>query len=420
MIAGVSVAQDNNPSNLTGSPYTRYGYGKLGSMGNAVTRSMGDVGIALRSNLNTTLANPASLTAIDTLTMIFSMGLDADYSTFTEDGKKTRNWNGGFSNMSLHFPLWRNFAMSLSLTPYTMVGYSYGSVDKTSVISPVNRHDTLSIGTVYNGVGGINNFMMGIGYRPWQNKMNELNIGVNFGYLFGTIEHEVAMTTSSQSNSTYISHEMSVRGLLFKLGLQYTHRFNALQSMTIGATFQPKLNMSLDTEELKISTDTLSLTDEFRNDIKSPMKLGFGLSYNIARKLTISADYEFVQWSAVSGLNTDLSTSDGLDIFNDTHRIAVGAEYIPRANSSKFFQNCRYRVGFNTKNSYMLVNKVKLRETAVTVGVSVPVNRRCFIDFGVGYCHLQPSESKLLKEDYLTLNLGVTFNEMMFFRNKLR
>ena len=420
MITGVSVAQDINSSNLTGSPYTRYGYGKIGSIGNASTRSMGDVGIALRTNNYTSLANPASLTAIDTLTMIFSMGLDADYSTFSEQGKTNRNWNGGFSYMSLHFPLWRNFAMSLSLTPYTMVGYSYGNIDKTSVISPVNRHDTLSIATAYEGVGGINNFMMGIGYRIWQNKMNEFNVGVHVGYLFGTIEHEVMLTTSNQSNSTLVSHVMDTRGLLFDVGLQYTHRFNAMHSLTIGATFQPKLNMSIDTEELKISTDTLSLKEEFRNDLKSPMKLGFGLSYNISRKLTVSADYEFVKWSEVSGLDTDLSARKGLEIFNDTHRFAVGAEYIPRANSNKFFQNCRYRAGFNTKNSYMLVNKVKLQETAVTAGISLPVNRRCFLDFGIGYSHLQPSENNMLKEDYLTFNLGVTFNEMMFFRNKLR
>ena len=61
----------SNPSNLTSSPYTRYGFGKLGNVGNASTRGMGDAGIATRTNLYTNLFNPASLTAIDTLTMLF-------------------------------------------------------------------------------------------------------------------------------------------------------------------------------------------------------------------------------------------------------------------------------------------------------------------------------------------------------------
>lgn len=419
MMAGVSVAQDINLSNLTGSPYTRYGYGKMGSLGNASTRGMGDLGIAIRSNNYTTLANPASLTAIDTLTMIFSVGLDADYSTFTENGAKDRNWDAGFSYMSLHFPLWRNFAMSLSLSPYSSVGYQYGDIEKVPIQSPINKHDSLGISRAYIGVGGINNFMMGIGYRALNKKMNELNVGVDFGYLFGTINHTVGVVTTSQANSTSVSYSMDVRGLFLQLGAQYTHRFNAVRSMTIGATFKPQMNMSVNSEEIKLSTDTISFADEFRNDIKSPMKIGVGVAYNIARKFTISAEYELEQWSKVNGFKTDLTQSP--DVFCDTHRFAVGAEYVPRLNSNRFWQNCRYRVGGSTKNSYALIgDDIKLRNYSVSAGLSLPVNRRCFIDFSVGYDHLQPSKNNMLKEDYLTFTLGLTFNEMMFFRNKLR
>lgn len=418
MIASTSVAQDNNPSNLTGSPYTRYGYGKLGSIGNAATRGMGDLGIALRSNAYTTLSNPASLTAIDTLTMIFSMGLDADYSTFTEDGLKDRKWNGGFSYMSLHFPLWRNFAMSLSLTPYTMVGYDYGAVDKIHLESAINKHDTLGIVRLYNGTGGVNNFMMGIGYRPYASKMKELSVGANVGFLFGTIEHTASVTTTSQANSTVVDHEMTIRGLYLQFGAQYTHRFNALRSLTVGTTFQPSLNLNVGTEEIKLSTDTITVEDKFRSGVKAPMKLGLGASYSVARSLMVSAEYEFTQWSEVTGFKTDLTAAE--EVYTNTHRFAVGAEYIPKAGSPHFWNNCRYRLGANTQNSYIQLGGSGLRETSVSAGLSMPVNRRCFLDFSFGYSHLQPSRSNVLKEDYLKFSLGITFNEMMFFRNRLR
>lgn len=418
MIASVSVAQNMNESNLTGSPYSRYGYGKLGSLGSATTKGMGDLGIALRTNNYTTIANPASLTAIDTLTMIFSVGLDADFSTFNENGKTERDWNAGFSYMSFHFPLWRNFAMSLSLSPYSMVGYYYGNTDKMHVDSPINKHDTLYVQSQYNGVGGINNFMMGLGYRPFRTKMDELSIGANVGFLFGSIQHTVNAITTSQANSTSVSHEMTVRGLMLKFGAQYTHRLNALRSITLGATFQPKLNLSVDADELKISTDTIKFNERYRNTVKSPMSFGLGLTYNVARQLTVSAEYEFTQWSKVNGLQSDLSVRPNL--FADTHRIAVGGEYIPRANSNRFWQNCRYRLGANTKNSYLIIDDNKLREYSVSAGLSMPVNRRCFLDYSIGYSHLQPSKDNFLKEDYLTFTLGVTFNEMMFFRNRLR
>lgn len=418
MIASVSVAQNVNESNLTRSPYSRYGYGKMGSLGNASTKGMGDLGIALRTNNYSTIANPASLTAIDTLTMIFSVGLDADYSSFSENGITERNWDAGFSYMSFHFPLWRNFAMSLSLTPYSMVGYYYGNTEKLPLQSPVNKHDSLYVQSLYEGVGGINNFMMGIGYRPLSTKMNELSIGANVGFLFGTIQHSANAITSSQANSTNVTHEMTTRGLFLKFGAQYTHRLNATRSFTVGATFQPGLNLSVDADEIKISTDTIQFYEEYRHDIKSPMSFGFGATYNVARQLTVSAEYEFTNWSAVNSLNTDFNMSP--DLFTDTHRFAAGAEYIPRSGSNRFWQNCRYRLGANTKNSYLLIDDAKFREYGVNAGLSMPVNRRCFLDFAVGYSHLEPSKDNILKENYLTFTMGVTFNEMMFFRNKLR
>ena len=173
------VAQNLNTSNLTSSPYNRYGYGRLGSMGNTVTRSMGDVGIAIRSNQYTILANPASLTAIDTLTMIFSVGLDAQYGMYSENGSNSHKWDAGFSYMSFQMPLWRNFAMSLSFTPYSMVGYYYGTSDSVAIHSATVRHDTLSYSSLHQGLGGVNNFMLGLGWRVFHNKHVDFNVGAN-------------------------------------------------------------------------------------------------------------------------------------------------------------------------------------------------------------------------------------------------
>ena len=82
-----TFAQNQNPSNLTSSSYTRYGLGKLGSVGNAATKGMGDLGIVTFSNAYTNLYNPASLTAIDTLTMLVEAGLNAEWQFSTENDK---------------------------------------------------------------------------------------------------------------------------------------------------------------------------------------------------------------------------------------------------------------------------------------------------------------------------------------------
>lgn len=417
-LCSVAVAQNLNSSNLTSSPYNRYGYGRLGSLGNSVTRSMGDAGIALRSNLYTSLANPASLTAIDTLTMIFTVDLDAQYGKMSEGDNARRNWDAGFSGMSFQMPLWRNFAMSLSLSPYSMVGYFYGTTGKQAVQNPVQTHDTLSYASSYAGVGGINNFMMGIGWRPFRTKMQELNVGVNTGWLFGTIQHTGAMATSTQANGTYVSYEATVRGLFLQFGAQYTCRLNATNSLTLGAIYAPQLNMHVASETMKYSTDTISTSDKFRNGIKSPTRYGVGLSFNKLRKFTVTAEYEMSKWSEVAGLNTEMDRQEG--IFNDSYRMALGVEYLPKTMTNNFFKACRYRAGLSYKTSYLKVNDKALRELGANLGISMPINKRSSLDLGVGYSTLQPEGGQMVKENYLTINVGLTFNEMMFFRNMLR
>lgn len=417
-MCSLSVAQNLNTSNLTSSPYNRYGYGKLGSLGNSVTRSMGDVGIALRSNQYTTLANPASLTAIDTLTMIFTVDLDAQFGTFTEGTVSSRKWDAGFSGMSFQAPLWKNFAMSLSLSPYSSVGYYYGTSDKTPIQNPTQHHDTLSYASTHVGVGGINNFMFGLGWRPFRTKMQEMSLGVNVGWLFGNIQHDAQLSTSSQANNTFITYAEEIRGLYLQMGLQYTCRFNATQSLTLGAIYAPALNLHVNTEVRKSSTDTISTSDKYRHGIKQPSRWGVGLTYNIARKLTVSGEYEMTQWGKIAGLDTELQPQDG--VFQDASRVAVGIEYLPKTVTNNFFKACRYRAGFNYKTSYIKVGGADLNELGATLGVSMPVNKRSAINLGVGYSTLRPSDDKMVKENYLTLNVGLTFNEMMFFRNMLR
>ena len=63
MLSGATIAQNN-----TNSPYTRYGYGQLADQGSGNSKAMGGVAYGLRDKYQVNFANPASYTAIDSLT----------------------------------------------------------------------------------------------------------------------------------------------------------------------------------------------------------------------------------------------------------------------------------------------------------------------------------------------------------------
>ncbi len=417
--AGVmAYGQNLNPSNLTNSPYSRYGFGKMETVGNSATRAMGGVGISLRNSMITNLANPASYTAIDTLTMLFDMGAKADLASFSENGQRENDWNAGFTSFSFQFPLWHNFAMAVAFAPYSTVGYSYGYTEQELLDGGLTAADTLLYTNSYSGSGGTNRFMAGIGWRAYSNKKFELNVGANVGYIFGTASHTGTFYIySGQGQNTVISREFTTRGWDLTLGIQALQRISPRRALVYGLTFSPKTKLSIDSENLKYS-NTDSTYNAQRFNLYTPLRAGVGISYIQERKWNVGAEFSFENWGKVAGLDVNLQKSN--DVYKNIAKFAVGMEYQPEIYSRNYLKTVRYRAGAQVKNSYLNLNGSKNMEYTVSAGCGFPINKRSLINFSAGYTRVEPSRSGLMSEDYLSLTLGLTFNEIMFFRDKLK
>lgn len=413
-------AQNQNPSNLSSSPYTRYGFGRMGSVGNVTTRSMGEIGIGLRSNTYTNLYNPASLTAIDTLTMIFDTAIEAQMFSQQENENSTSNWDAGLGYMSFHFPLWGGWAGAISYSPYSMVGYQYGYEVEMPINNDLINNDTLVYSNNFSGTGGLQKFQLSLAWEPFKSKMNKISIGVNAGYICGNVSHAGSMYVSSgQANSTYSTREYTAKGFDATAGIQYSHNISADRKMTLGAIFSPRTPISVDTEVLKYTSNDVNDTISNSFDVSAPLRVGIGFSLDLSKNLMLGVDYLFENWEKVAGLNANLEKTDG--IYKNMSKFAVGIDYIPSTRTNSYFKACHYRAGFNVKKSYIETYGSQNSEYNVTCGISAPVlNQRSTLNLAAGFTHVQPAKSGMLKEDYISFSLGITFNEMMFFRRQLR
>ena len=415
-----ALAQNTNPSNLTTSPYTRYGFGKLGSAGNASTHAFGDLGIALRTNQYTNLSNPASLTAIDTLTMIFDTAVDAELFTMSENGTRESDWNAGFSYMTFHFPLWNRFAGAIAYSPYSVVGYEYGNEVKEPIDNSIVVNDSLSYNNIFSGEGGLQHFQLSMAWEPIKTKKHQLNVGATLGYICGNVNHTgYVYVLSGQANSTYVNRSFSVTGLDLDLGVQYSQLINASDVLTLGATFSPSMNLHSTSEVVKFSgTDSVGENLKSRMTLHTPVKYGFGVSYQHDHRLTLLADFSMQEWKKVSGFDSNLNAKD--DAYNNVTKCGVGVEYKPRLYSNNYFKTCLYRAGATYGTSYINTNGSKNKEYSVSCGIGLPTNKRSIFNLSAAYTHVAPSGSNMLKEDFLHFTVGITFNEIMFFRGRLR
>lgn len=394
------------------TPYSMYGYGILGDRATSMQRQMGGVGYAMNSGRQINVMNPASYAAIDSLTFLFDMGADLSFIWSQEGDAKEKSTGGGLDYLTMQFPISKYLGGSVGLLPYSSVGYAFGN--------------DISHGTMENqGSGGINELYLGL-----SGKIKGFSIGFNVSYDFGNIVNDVFANPSS--GSTKFEHVMKVRDWNIVLGAQYTQKIGRYDRFVLGATYSPKKTLLGTTwatiqETTQESTPTEVARMSLKNHFYTPNSVGAGISYTHERvsRFNVEFDYTWQGWKdcryspLYSIDNPEVVVFNGME-FNNRSRYAAGAEYVPKLRGS-YMQRAAYRLGAYYTDDYLKIHGNGVREYGVTAGVGFPtVEGKTMINLGFEWKMRQAHPQALLKENYFNITLGVNFNEVWFFKRKIR
>ena len=135
----IAVSAAVSAQSSVNSPYTRYGLGETFDQVFANNAAMGGVGYALRSDLHINPMNPASYTAVDSLSFMFDTGMTLKSSNFQEGNYKSNAKNASFDYIAMQFRLHPRLGMAIGYTPFSTVGYTF---DRSKNIE--NREATIS------------------------------------------------------------------------------------------------------------------------------------------------------------------------------------------------------------------------------------------------------------------------------------
>ena len=138
------------------SPYTRYGLGDLSDQVFTNNAAMGGIGYGLRTNWHINPMNPASYTAVDSLSFMFDAGMSLRSSNYQENGYKTNVKNSSFDYLVMQFRLHPRLALTAGITPYTKVGYNFTVTDK------VENSDEVQVMNTLSGDGGLQTVFLGL------------------------------------------------------------------------------------------------------------------------------------------------------------------------------------------------------------------------------------------------------------------
>ncbi|MDE6810456.1 MAG: hypothetical protein K2J42_10285 [Muribaculaceae bacterium] len=389
------------------SPYSRFGYGTLRDMSTSSQRAMGGVGYAMQSGRQINAMNPASYAAIDSLTFLFDMGVNLTHFNGSDGDTKASDWGGGLDYITLQFPVGKILGASFGLVPYSTTGYSFGDKITNGAYS-------------YQGEGGINMLYGGIAIRPPYVK--GLSVGANIGYLFGTTRND-NFAIANNGSSALFERVVEVRDYHVNIGVQYNLPIARDKRFVLGVTYSPGKDLHGKTYGIKYDIDTESNSPDttqvmnLRKNYTLPHTIGAGLSFNIDNRLSVEVDYTYQPWKNVKF--TPLEGFDGTK-FDNRWKIAAGVQYTPNYRGS-WIQRVNYRVGAYHDRDYIKVGINNVKRQGLTLGFGLPApSSKSTINLGLEYCRRQAYPNPLVKENYFYITLGVNFNELWFWQNRLR
>lgn len=402
----------------TNSPYSQFGIGALSDQSQSMSRGMNGVGYGLRQGNNVNTLNPASYSGVDSLTMLFDMGVSGQFTHY-EEGKLKRNASlASFEYVVGSFRAWKNVGVSFGLLPYSSVGYEYATSSRDQNLGQLTES--------FTGSGGLHEVFLGFGWRL----MKPLSIGVNAGYLWGSIDRSVLPDADATANSLRKNYSTSVSNYKLDVGAQWVQPIGRFDRLTLGAVVGLGHNLKNDAEMTIVSTNQLSnssdttalkLTDAF----ELPMSFGVGAAYQHAGKLTLAADFTLDKWGDVkfpTFTGNEYKLQSGL--LKDRMKINVGLDWLPNPSQmgGRFLEHVHYRLGAGYATPYYYINgKEGPKELSVSAGFGIPIvnmhNNRSVLNISGQW--IRSSATDFLTENYFRINIGVTFNERWFMKWKV-
>lgn len=388
------------------SPYSKAGYGLLNDNASGIQRQMGGVGYAMQNGRIINTMNPASYSQVDSLTFLWDVGVELNNAWLHEDNPKPANgynFGGGLDYISSQFRITKHLGGSFGLVPYSSVGYKYSG--------------TTEGGTeTRTGSGGMTQLYLGAGWEPFKG----LSIGANVAYLFGTTTNETQLSNESTS---FYRRVMQVRDWNVTAGVQYAFNLSKTDRVVLGVTYSPRKSfhghswgVKYDSQDTK--TDTVGYTS-MKGKYEQPHTLGAGISYDHDHRWLTEVDFTYQNWKnakyePLQGFESAINT------FNNRWKVAAGLQFTPNRRGS-YVGAMAFRVGAFYNHDYQNVGGNNVRDYGAALGVGFPVpNGKTTVNLGVEWQHRTSSPVVMVKEDYLNITLSVNFNELWFWKNKIR
>lgn len=434
--------------NGVNSPYSRYGFGVLSDRSMGFNKGMSGVAQGFRDGQSVNLQNPASYSAVDSMTALFDFGLTLQNGNYKMGNVQKNIRNTSIDYFAMHFRAAKNVGVAAGILPISNIKYNFSSVSEA-----LEGTENLSSSYSFEGDGGLHEVFLGAGWRPFK----PISIGFNAAYLYGDYSHKMTMSFSeSSAYSLARIYNGEIKTYNIDFGIQYIQPLGKKDKMVIGGSYtlghDVKNNAYRQTQTISSSTIESTTTDTIKNAFQLPQSFAAGITYYHSDKLRIGIDAELQKWSdckfpnqqtnigsgSISPDATSATFTSTKGQLYDRKKLTAGVDWTPNKLSNNYFSRMTYKVGGFYSQSYAKADLTgtvtdKPTEFGLSAGVTLPImNRNLWhnaqkINVSVQWTHsnipyLNSATMKqaALSENYLKFCLGITFSERWFYKYKVQ
>ena len=406
LIAAQVMAQESS----TLSPYSQYGLGILAEQSLGSTRGMGGLGIGIRNGRQINMMNPASYSAVDSLTMLFDIGMSTKISNFKENGKSLNARTGALDYMVASFRILKHVGVGVGIVPFSNIGYDYDSVDNSTATTES-----------YAGDGGFSQLFLGMGWEFAKG----FSLGFNFSYFWGNYDKGVVVDNADgTSNVLARAYTTTIRNWKLDFGVQWQKLLNKDNLLVLGATTSVGHSLHAKAEVQNITTNaSTNITGESKpigveNAFSLPWMFGLGASLTHKNKLTAGVDYTLQRWGA---LDYPVYDSRGYTMtgnyYKDRHKVVGGVDWTPNPRSRNYLSVVHYRLGVSYATPYYKIKGSNgPSELTISAGLGLPISRSMVHISGQW---VRSAATGFVTDNTFRINVGLTFNERWFAKWKV-
>jgi len=398
----------------TGSPYSLNELGEINFLGNVSSISMGGIDSAIDS-IEFNINNPSSLAKLKTTNYLIgtfykSTGISNSVST---DNINTANIN----YIAIGVPT-KRFGFGFGVLPYSSVGFNLQTTDDYNTENSINSR-------LFGAEGNINKAFVSIGVPL----LKYFSLGATANYNFGKFNYEKFNLIENVNYGIFSISSSEISG--------FTYNFSSNLSIPLKNDFSLNLMYSLypegDLDSFNIeslytsSTSSVSLEslgDFVDVDLNSrglentklpvPKKSIYSLGLEKKNSWFIGLQYES---KLSSNFKNDFLDTQNVS-YRDANSFSIGGFIIPDSSSLiSYWKRVKYRFGIKNEKKSIIVNNLPINQFSLNLGLGLPVAGLSKANLGLEIGRIG-NDDNLIKENYFSLRLGLSLNDVWFIKRK--